>query len=445
MKTVSAAKPWTRWWWLGNALTEPEITRCLTLFKEAGFGGVEVSPIYGVRGSEGRQVAFLSPRWIELFAFTLREAHRLGLGVDLIAGTGWPFGGPWVGPGDAAQKLPPDTFLRPDAMDGVASLSCEPTGQQVKRAAPGGEGNVLDHFSAAAARRYFEPLSDALCALPAGLRPRCFFNDSFEVYGANATPELRREFLARRGYDLLAYRRAFQGDDVPDIVQRVRSDYRETIGDLLHDGFLKTFRRWAHAFRDGSIRNQAHGSPGPLLDLYAASDIPETEVFGSARFSHAGLSPLRPALPDFGRQEERLVCRMASSAAHVACRPLCSSESFTWLGEHGCIPLEHMKAEADLLLTLGINHLFFHGTPYSPEDVPWPGWLFYATTHCGATNPWWPHLPTLNAYITRCQTELQAGHPDNDLLFYFPYYDLLASEVGARDGLQYSDVHRTGE
>ena len=27
-------------------------------------------------------------------------------------------------------------------------------------------------------------------------------------------------------------------------------------------------------------RNQAHGAPGNLLDLYAAADIPETESFG---------------------------------------------------------------------------------------------------------------------------------------------------------------------
>ena len=45
---------------------------------------------------------------------------------------------------------------------------------------------------------------------------------------------------------------------------------------------------WAHA--QGFIaRNQAHGAPGNLLDLYAAADIPETESFGLTELPIAGL------------------------------------------------------------------------------------------------------------------------------------------------------------
>ncbi|RYG87543.1 MAG: glycoside hydrolase, partial [Alphaproteobacteria bacterium] len=98
-------KPWTRWWWMGGALTNAEITLSLERFHDAGFGGVEVSPIYGARGYEDRAVAFLSPEWMALFAHTLREAEQLDMGVDLIAGTGWPFGGPWVSDADSASHL----------------------------------------------------------------------------------------------------------------------------------------------------------------------------------------------------------------------------------------------------------------------------------------------------------------------------------------------------
>ena len=152
---------------------------------------------------------------------------------------------------------------------------------------------------------------------------------------------------------------------------------------------------------------------------------------------------MRPAPPDFGEAQEALICRFASSAAHVAGRQLCSSESFTWMGEHGCVPLEHAKAEVDTLFTLGINHLFFHGTPSSPADAPWPGHLFYATTHVAPTNPWWRDLATLNEYITRCQSVLQSGTPDNDILLYFPYHDLLATDNGTVDGLHFLTVHKT--
>ena len=36
---------------------------------------------------------------------TLAEAERLGLGVDMATGTGWPFGGPWVGNDVAPRSL----------------------------------------------------------------------------------------------------------------------------------------------------------------------------------------------------------------------------------------------------------------------------------------------------------------------------------------------------
>lgn len=454
------ARPWTRWWWLGSALSETEITASLERFRRAGFGGVEISPIYGISGNEEQAIPFLSPRWMELFAFTLREAKRLDLGVDLIAGTGWPFGGPWVEDADAAQQVwveklsgsaatqskrkPSAKCLAEQESDGKQyALFLAPTGQQVKRAAPGGEGNVLNPFDAEAVQRYFAAFDSAFATLPDELRPRCFFNDSWEVFGANATPEILSEFSRRRGYDLQEHLHHFAGEGDPDLVRRVRSDYRETIHDITLQSFLRTFGDWAHQKHRAKIRNQAHGSPGNLLDCYAATDIPETEVFGPARLALGGIERLRELPPDFGTEEEALVCRMASSAAHVAGRPLCSSESFTWLGEHGHVSLEQMKAEVDTLFTLGMNHLFFHGTPFSPENAEWPGWMFYATTHCAPTNPFWRDLPALNAYIARCQSFLQAGQPGNDLLLYFPFYDLIAGEAGAHDMLQFLTVGRT--
>jgi hypothetical protein len=61
---------------------------------------------------------------------------------------------------------------------------------------------------------------------------------------------------------------------------------------------------------------------------------------------------------------------------------------------------------------------------YSPKQAPWPGWLFYASTNFGPTNNFWRDFPALNTYITRCQSFLQDGLPDNDILLYFPIYDL---------------------
>jgi hypothetical protein len=59
---VRENRPWTRWWWLGNAVDETNLTRMLTAFHDAGIGGVEICPIYGVKGYEDRFISFLSPR-----------------------------------------------------------------------------------------------------------------------------------------------------------------------------------------------------------------------------------------------------------------------------------------------------------------------------------------------------------------------------------------------
>ncbi len=97
-------RPWSRWWWHGNAVTEAGITAELEAYKRAGIGGLELTPIYGIYGYEDQFVEFLSPRWMELFTHTLREADRLDLGIDMATGTGWLFGGPWIKEADALQE-----------------------------------------------------------------------------------------------------------------------------------------------------------------------------------------------------------------------------------------------------------------------------------------------------------------------------------------------------
>ena len=107
---TAAAKPCTYWYWMGGAIEESELTRHLELYQQAGLGGVHIVPIYGVRGVEQQYVPFLSPRWMELLAHTVDEANRLGLGVDMTTGTGWPFGGPDVQPSDAAKRFVLEEF-----------------------------------------------------------------------------------------------------------------------------------------------------------------------------------------------------------------------------------------------------------------------------------------------------------------------------------------------
>jgi len=98
-------RPWTYWWWLGSAVSRSELTRHLTAYHQAGMGGVHIVPIYGAEGYQDRYINYLTPKWMEMLAHTVTEANRLGMGVDMTSGTGWPFGGPWVGPEHAAARV----------------------------------------------------------------------------------------------------------------------------------------------------------------------------------------------------------------------------------------------------------------------------------------------------------------------------------------------------
>lgn len=215
------------------------------------------------------------------------------------------------------------------------------------------------------------------------------------------------------------------GEGDRDTVARVKSDYRETFDEMLLEHFLRPLTEWSHA-RGSLTRNQAHGSPGNLLDLYAVSDIPETEIFGP--LDEDGADPL--------------ISKFASSAAHVAGRPLTSAESMTWLGEHFTVTLDQVKAAADQLFLSGVNHLIYHGTAYSPAEADWPGWLFYASTQFNPRNASWRDLPALNEYVTRVQSILQAGQPDNDVLLYWPIHDSWHDPEGLRLAFR---IHNTGD
>jgi hypothetical protein len=251
-----------------------------------------------------------------------------------------------------------------------------------------------------------------------GPLPRAMYHDSFE-YSCDWSPNLFDQFERRRGYRLQMHLPALSGEGDAEQVARVKCDYRETVSDLMLEDFIRKWVQWSHA-KGCATRNQAHGSPANLLDLYAAADIPETEMFHDDR--------------------DPLICKFASSAAHVAGRPLVAAETGTWLGEHFTVTLAQMKRLVDELFVAGVNHVIYHGSCYSPAEAAWPGWVFYASTQMNPRNSIWRDAATLNRYIARCQSILQSGHPANDVLLYWPIHDLWTEPSGLVRPLT---VHRT--
>ena len=449
-------RPWTRWWWLGSAVDTTSLTTQIAQLGSAGFGGVEVTVIYGAKGADSAYIPYLTPRWVDMIAHVAAETHRRGMGLDLPQGSGWRMGGPSVLPADANASLlvradsaaagttwqlatasrrleaisavasdgrriaiPFDTttgvvrWRVPDGRWTIYTAETRFSGDNVKRPAPGGEGAALDPFSATATSHYLEMFAARMRPLPRDAI-RSYFHDSFE-YTGDASSGLFAEFVRRRGYDLATELPALMDRGDADHVARVKSDYRQTLADMLRENFVDQLTRWSHA-QGARMREQAHGSPGNLLDLYSAADIPETEIFGVLR----------------GPDADPLINMFASSAALVGGHPLASAESFTWLGEHFTATLDEVRQAADRMFLAGINHLVYHGTAYSPASVAWPGWQFYASTEFNPRSAFWRDLPAFNAYVTRVQTFMQAGQPDNDVLLYWPIWDNWHDAAGKR-------------
>lgn len=420
------AKPFTRWWWLGSAVDSAGLAYNLTEYAKAGIGGVEITPIYGVKGNDANNIEYLSPKWMKMLGITEELGKKLGIEIDMATGTGWPFGGPNITENESAAKL--------EVVNG--KLTTGRTLQKVKRAAPGGEGLVVDHFDRQSILRYLSAFDKAFGEnnIP---YPHTFFNDSYEVYRADWTPRMLEEFKARRGYSLEDYKDDFLGTSSSndDIKRRVMSDYRETLSDLLYENFTVVWTKWAHSH--GAItRNQAHGSPANLIDLYAEVDIPECEGFGLTDFHIKGLRTdsgfVKPNDSDLS------MLKYASSGAHISGKKYTSSETFTWLTEHFRTSFSQCKPDFDLMMIAGINHIFFHGSCYTPKDEAWPGWRFYATIDMSPTNSLWRDAPAFCKYIERTQAFMQLGEPDNDVLVYLPFYDMIYEQDGR---LVQFDIH----
>ncbi len=439
-----------RWWWFGPAVEKTELARELRVMKAAGIGGVEIQPVYPVELEDPqkgfRNFPYLSAEFLSDLKFAATTARELGMRVDITLGSGWPYGGPDTTVTQAAGRLRVERvpvsegtrFVSVPAMENGEKLIAafvggqavtevhngriempvglsgndvlmffisSRTGQQVKRAAVGAEGFVLNHYDRNAIEEHLTLVANRLLEAFGDRPPYAVFSDSLEVYGSDWTADFLQEFQKRRGYDLKPYLPALV-NDMGEQTLDVRHDWAKTLTELAEDNYLKPIREWAHEHHT-LFRSQTYGTPPVILSSNADVDLPEGEHGPFwRRFSAA---------------------RWASSASHLYSVPVTSTETWTWLDSPAfrATPLD-MKAEADRHFVEGINQLIGHGWPYSPPSAGEPGWQFYAAAALNDHNPWFEVMPDIAKYLQRVSFLLRQGKPDNDMAIYVPTDDAWA-------------------
>jgi hypothetical protein len=471
------ARPMVRWWWFGPAVVQSELERELLAMKTGGFGGVEIQPVYPmelddpVRGI--RNVPYLSSEFLDSVSFVNRKARAEGMRVDMTLASGWPYGGPnvpvtesagrlrvavaevaagvssvalpaimsgekllaaFVGAGSARQydatalklaELPaadgPGRAVVAPAADArvMEFYIASRTGQQVKRAALGAEGFVLDHLSRKAIDHHLNTVAEPLLKAFGDQPPYAVFSDSLEVYGTDWTDDFLEEFQRRRGYDLKPHLPAIYSGAGPD-AGALRHDWVLTQTELVNERYLTPVNDWAQKHKT-RFRSQTYGEPAVSMSSNRLVALPEGEGPQFRTFSFT---------------------RLATSAGHLYNKPVISAETWTWLHSpaFNATPLD-MKAEADRMLLQGVNLFVGHGWPYTPPGTPEPGYAFYAAAVFNDHQPWWNVMPDVTAYLSRTSYLLRQGRPANDVAVLLPNDDVYASMTPGKVSLS-AEMHK---
>ncbi len=387
MYLKSKHKPLTRWWWFADPITKEDIRLQLDWLKSNNFGGVEIAWIYHTKGEE-TPVVFLEQEWQDLVEYAIQYASHLGLSCDLTLGSIWPFGGSFLPPEFTSQTIQGPS---PQKIDRAWENAYNPNPVP-----------VLDHLGKNAVAYYMNYFFEHGFRKFSNIqKPMVFFSDSWEVEGDVITEGFKDAFTKQFGYVLP------ESFAETERSKKARYDYRKLCNTYILRHFFAQYTELCH--REGvQSRVQCHGAPVDLLQAYTLVDIPETETL---LFD-----------PDFAL--------IASSAATISGKAIVTSETFTC--PYGWVPTPakppglkeedvlDLKAIADAQFAWGVNHVIWHGMPFSTPRKPKE---FYATTHVGPDGALASHFKSFNSYLAQVSKWMKKGKTYAPLAVYLPLED----------------------
>ena len=422
------------WRIFGPAWTAPEIDHELDQMKSAGIGGLTAYFMYPFALDDPangiKNLKFGSPEFLDSLRYATAAAKRRNLSFGLNGSTGWPFGGPTVSVEDSVQmvrqipwpakkelsslNLKSDETVvavfqegkrisiaqRASSVDAKVFVS-GPTRMQVKRAAFGSEGLVVNHYDRAALEHYLAQVVEPMLLASDGIIENLGC-DSLEVYRGNWTNDLPKEFQLRKGYDLVDHFPELF-DEKSEMGKQVRFDFWQVLAELTEERFTKPLGEWCgqHKLK---LEMEPYGTPPNPMTSSRYIQTPTGEHYEWKGFS---------------------VQKYVASAAHQAGKNIVSSEAWTWAGlpNRMADSLSDLKLVTDMTFLSGSNDLMAVDFPYSPRSAGSPGWIPYYGPFMGPGNSQWPMFPALSSYINRCQWMLRQGAPVRDVLVYLPVED----------------------
>ena len=493
------AKPFVRWWWGENSITDKEILREIEVMEQAGIGGFEINPISLPVETKlsTPSLQWLSPEFNRLVKVAVDATKKRGMIADLIVGSGWPFGAEFLKPGDMTKRfymnrIPvqgPVTFtqsieelsvplkhrraykgaLKPEVQfihlapadisdisqsiditdqikDGMLTVKV-PAGKHIVHVGLVQEGFSQVHNGSPGA---MGPVLDHYKAQALGRFLNKMSDKLGPALGGKIGPAVRAIFCdsielsaANWTTDMPAAFKAQHGYDlapylpyIVDFTSPITAD--DTWSDRLKRVRYDYSKTLVELFHERFIRvYHKWCNDNGCLSRYQA--------YGSPWLMGMLDGYLIPDIPetnnwlfsDPDRHGFLVWSKYCSSAGHIKGRRIISTEAMTNTRGVFQATLDQIKAADDLNFIMGINHSVLHGFTYSPlQEGP------YARVRYGAyfsdQNTWWPYFRKWADYNARLSAVFQSSKPVVSIAIFG-----LRADIWSECGLERRPFHNT--
>lgn len=437
-------------WFLNGPVEEWHIAREFEMMREKGISEVVVHPRYGL------EVEYLSDDWFEIFGWCVREAKKRGMRVWIYDEFNWPSG-------TAGMSV---MELKPDCRSKYLAVQTSPLAEMdLSTFTPGqcliaanveyggitktrlirsvdsllgltGSWQILncrvkhdpyyidtlsweavDCFKKLTYDEYYKRFGDEF-----GKTISAVFTDEPSVYWVSVgyddwnlpyTDDYFETFQSRYGYDcapMIPYL-FYHGRDSA----RVRADYWEHAGFLFNERYHGNLAGWCREHGVNYTGHNNHEEPlryqirfqGDMFGTMRAMDIPGVDHLEKQTLGN-------PWIAIVGN-------KICSSAAHIAGKPRCMSESFGVMGWD--TTFLHLKRVTDWQYALGINLLVPHAVYHTISGVTKresPPSFFYQSPH-------WTDFGYFSDYVKRMEEMLTGGRHICKVAVMYPYTGLWAS------------------